>query len=403
MVKIGLIRETKTPVDNRVALTPSQARDLMAQYPGLKIVAQSSNLRAYTDNDYRALGIEVTDDVSDCDVLFGVKEPRIDTLIRGKHYFFFGHIAKGQEYNKPLKVAMLNQEITFTDYEYLVDRQGKRVVAFGWWAGVVGVYNTLRLYGLRYNAYSLPKPDSTFTLKALKSNLDAVKKQIDKLAPKILVTGAGRVASGAIYILNHMGICRVGKNTYLLNENFDRTVYCQANTSDLVADITDESYHHAYFHKHPEDFFSTFAPFAYQTDILISCHYWGMGAPVYMTPELAASPDNRIRVIGDVTCDIKGSIQTTIRSSTHDEPFYDICPDSLTETGLFSSVDNISVMAVDTCPNALPLDASADFGRQLIEAGIFENLALGQQSHTMETATIIGNGRLTPKYSYLGN
>lgn len=162
-MKIGIIKETKTPVDNRVALTPEQVATLNKQYPNHRIVVQSSDIRAFTDDEYREKGVEIVDNLSDCDILFGIKEANIESLIPNKHYVFFGHIAKMQAYNRHLLQAMIEKGITFSDYEYLVDDNKERVCAFGWWAGVVGVYYTLRGYGLRTKSYYLPKPDITFT------------------------------------------------------------------------------------------------------------------------------------------------------------------------------------------------------------------------------------------------
>ena len=164
-MKIGIIKETKTPVDNRVALAPKQVAELNRQFPQHEIVVQTSDIRAFSDDEYRAEGVKVVDSLQDCDILFGIKEAKIESLIPNKHYFFFGHIAKMQEYNRPLLQAFMQKHITFCDYEYLVDDKGIRVCAFGWWAGVVGVYYTLRGYGLKHKLYELPKPDRRFTLR----------------------------------------------------------------------------------------------------------------------------------------------------------------------------------------------------------------------------------------------
>lgn len=144
---------------------------LSEKYPNDKIVVQSSEIRAFTDDEYRKEGVEVVSSIDDCDVLFGIKEAKIETLIPNKHYFFFGHIAKFQEYNKSLCASLLSKNITFSDYEYLVDEKGIRVCAFGCWAGVVGVYYTLRGLGLIEKLYNLPKPDRKFTLDQLLENL----------------------------------------------------------------------------------------------------------------------------------------------------------------------------------------------------------------------------------------
>ena len=173
-MKIGIIKETKIPVDNRVALSPAQVAKLQKDFPDSEFFVQASDIRAYCDDEYRQLGINVVENVDNCDILFGIKEATIDSIIPNKHYFFFGHIAKMQEYNRPLIQAMIRKNITFSDYEYLVDDNNQRVCAFGWWAGVVGVYYTLRGYGLRTGRYNLPKPDIKFTLEQLKQSLREV-------------------------------------------------------------------------------------------------------------------------------------------------------------------------------------------------------------------------------------
>ena len=131
-MKIGLLRETKDPVDNRVALTPMQAESLMVDFPSVSVVAQPSGVRAYSDAEYLAAGVRVVEDLSDCDLLLGIKEASADSLLAGRHYVFFGHLAKRQAYNRPLLQAMLQRGITFSDYEYMVDDAGARVCAFGW-------------------------------------------------------------------------------------------------------------------------------------------------------------------------------------------------------------------------------------------------------------------------------
>ena len=198
-------------MDNRVALTPAQVAKLNQEYPDSEIVVQSSDIRAFSDEEYRREGVKVVEDVSDCDVLFGIKEAKISTLLPNKHYVFFGHIAKMQEYNRPLLQAFLQKDITFTDYEYLVDDNNVRLCAFGWWAGVVGVYYTLRGYGLKTKAFELPKPDIKFTLDQLVKNLQEV--ELPKV--KLLVTGAGRVSQGAQYVLEKIGAIKIDKEEYL--------------------------------------------------------------------------------------------------------------------------------------------------------------------------------------------
>ena len=397
-MKIGLIKETKTPIDNRVALTPSQAKMLMDSYPGSEIVVESSDVRAYSDDEYKALGIKVVTDLSDCDVLFGIKEAKIDSIIPHKHYFFFGHIAKMQEYNRPLIKAMINKEITFSDYEYLVDQEGKRVCAFGWWAGVVGVYYTLRGYGLKYKLYELPKPDLRFTIQQLLNAL----KSIDLPKVKVLVTGAGRVSQGAQYVLEQIGAVKMEEAEYLSINDVNALTYCVADVDRLVKRKDGREFTWADFSANAAEYESDFIKFAKKTDVLISAHFWAPEAPVYLDIEDLQREDLRIRMIGDVTCDIMGSIKSTVRPSTHANPYYDYNPTTKQDTEAFSSEENISVMAVDTCPNALALDASEYFGDMLIEH-VFKPMLHDASMCTpvVENATIIRDGKLTPHYQYL--
>lgn len=395
---IGLLKETKTPVDNRVALTPSQVAKLNQEYPDSEIVVQSSEIRAFSDEEYRKEGVKVVDNVSDCDVLFGIKEAKISTLLPNKHYVFFGHIAKMQEYNRPLLQAFLNKDITFTDYEYLVDDHNIRLCAFGWWAGVVGVYYTLRGYGLKTKEFELPKPDLKFTLEQLILNLKNIK--LPKV--KLLVTGAGRVSQGAQYVLEKIGAVKVSEKEYLKDTDITNLTYSVADADLLVKRKDGEDFTWDDFIKNPQEYESDFMRWAKYTDVLICAHFWAPDAPVYLSAEDLRSADNKIRMIGDITCDIMGSIKSTIRPATHAEPYYDYNPITEKEEPLFANKDNITVEAVDTCPNALPMDASEFFGNMLIPH-VFTPLleGHGEDSKVIERATIVKDGKLTERFSYL--
>lgn len=395
-MKIALIRETKLPEDNRVALTPEQVSQLQTAYPQHEFKVQSSDIRAYSDDEYRKAGVCVVDDVSDCDVFLGIKEARTDTLIPNKHYFFFGHIAKLQDYNRPLLQAMIQKKLTFSDYEYLVDDRDQRVCAFGWWAGVVGVYYTLKGYGLRNGLYELPKPGRGFSLEQL---VDALRR-VQLPSKKILVSGTGRVSHGVQYTLERIGAKRLTSEEFLSEEKIEGFSYVVTSLEDMVRRTDGRPFDREEFSRHPEEYCSDFMRWAKTTDILVSAHYWGPKDPVYLTAEELRSKEMNIRMIGDITCDIKGSIMSTIRSSTHDEPFYDYNPFTEQEEPAFSSERNISVMAVDTCPNALALDTSAYFGEMLIKH-VLTSLLSNSYSDIIDRATIVRNGNLTERYSYL--
>ena len=395
-MKIALIKETKIPVDNRVALSPEQVAKLNQLYPQHQIVVQSSDIRAFSDNEYRANNVQIVDDVSDCDILFGIKEAAIESLIPDKQYFFFGHIAKMQEYNRPLLQAFIQKRITFCDYEYLVDDNNIRVCAFGWWAGVVGVYYTLRGYGLKHKLFDLPKPDIQFTLDKLLDSLKAI--ELPKV--KLMVTGAGRVSQGAQYVLNSIGAKLLTEDEYLSADTVDELSYCYADVDRLVRRKDGGVFSWSDFTHHVKEYESDFLRWARTTDVLICAHFWGPDAPVYLSEEDLRSKDMRIRMIGDVTCDIKGSIKSTVRPATHADPYYDYNPVTEQEEPAFSSLDNISVMAVDTCPNALAMDTSAYFGKMLTEH-VFNPLMQGEDLAVINRSMILDKGVLTPHFSYL--
>lgn len=395
-MKIGLIKETKIPIDNRVALTPQQMAQLQNTYPDDRFVVQSSPIRAYTDEAYRQAGIQVCNNIDDCDVLFGIKEADIQSLIPHKHYFFFGHIAKMQAYNKPLLQAMMEKHITFSDYEYLTDSRHKRVCAFGWWAGIVGVYYTLRCYGLKYHTYTLPAPDITFSLEQLTQQLGSI--ALPKI--KILITGTGRVSQGAQYILQKIGAKNMSEQQYLNTPAVDSISYCVADAPQLVEHCRGEAFNWETFNHSPQLYRSTFMRWAVCTDMLICAHFWAPDAPIYLTRQDLKDKNLSIKIIGDITCDIQGSIQSTLRACTHDRPYYDYNPSTGQEMPPFSHPDNISVMAVDTCPNALALDTSDYFGQMLMQH-VFTPLLNRQHSDIIQRGTILQNGKLTPPFQYL--
>ena len=395
-MRIALLKETKTPVDNRVALSPKQVAELNRRFPQHEIVVQSSGIRAFSDEEYRVEGCMVVDNVDDCDILFGIKEANIATLIPDKQYFFFGHIAKMQEYNRPLLQALMRKRITFCDYEYLVDDNNLRVAAFGWWAGVVGVYYTLLGYGLKHNLYTLPKPSLRSTLNQLLDDLKKVRLPIVKL----FITGAGRVSQGAQYVLDNVGAKKISEEEYLSEDNVDQLTYCFADVDRLVVRKDGGAFSWGDFSKNPRAYQSDFWRLAKTTDILICAHYWEPDAPVYLSESDLRRSDLRINMIGDVTCDIKGSVKSTVRPSTHSDPFYDYNPVTGKDESAFSSPKNISVMAVDTCPNALAMDTSAFFG-EMLTRNVFEPLLKGEHSEIIDRSMILKDGRLTKRFDYL--
>ena len=395
-VKVGVLRETKNPPDKRVPLTPSQIVSLQIKYPDVEFFVQPSDFRCYSDDEYKYLQIPVKEDLTNCDILLGVKEVDKSTFIEGKTYLFFSHVAKEQPYNREMLKAMIEKKVRLLDYEYLTRDNGARVVAFGRWAGIVGAYNGLRARGLRTDRFDLLPAHKCHDLDELWAGL----KMIDLIPGlKILVTGDGRVGHGAMETISNTNAVQVKPEDFLTKQ-FDVPVVCQIGPDGYTRRKDGGKFDFNHFVNNPGEYESAFEPFTKVTDIYIAAHFWDPDSPVFFTKEDMKGDDFSISVISDVSCDIDGPIGSTIRATTIAEPFYGYNPYTEKEDKPFYNPDNITVMAVDNLPGELPRDASSDFGSQLIEhiMGALMNM---RETGMLERATICRNGKLTEKYRYL--
>jgi alanine dehydrogenase len=396
-IKLGIIREGKVPPDKRVPFTPLQAEEIMQRYPHVTVAIQPSAVRAFKEEEYASHGIEVKEDLSDCDILMGIKEVQIPDLIADKIYLFFSHTIKKQPYNKKLLQEILKKNIQLIDYETLKDTLGNRLVAFGRYAGIVGAYNGLWTYGKRYHAFDLRRAHECFDINDLKIELRKV-----KLPPvKILLTGAGRVAKGAMETLDTAGIRKVSVEDYL-TKTYDMPVYVQLSSADYHERKEGGHFNREEFHQHPEAYKSTFDRFTKVTDILLAGAYWNPKAPVLFTKQDMRQPDFKIKVIADITCDINGSVPSTIKASTIVDPLYDYDQASETAQPALSNDKHIIVMAVDNLPCELPRSASEEFGRDLIDR-ILPALLIKDVGGVIKRAKITKDGSLTENFQYLSD
>ncbi len=394
-MKIGIIREGKIPIDKRTPLTPQNCVLLKEKYPGLEIVVQPSKIRIYLDEEYKALKIPLQEDLSDCDYIFGIKEIPISDLIDGKTYFFFSHTIKTQPANQKLLKLILKKKCTLIDYECIRDEKGIRLVSFGHFAGIVGGYETIRMYGHRYRLFELKPAQFCFDYAEMRSYFKKA-----KLKPiKIALTGGGRVAEGAVKVLEQMRIKQVNINDFL-NKTFTHPVFTQIHSEQFHVKKGTNFFDRKDFFKNPENYESHFFDFAKQADILLACAYWNPKAPLLFTKAQMRSSEFRIKLIGDITCDINGSIPSTMRSSSIDNPAYDYNPFTEDLEVPFSSENNITTLAVDNLPCELARDASENFGLQLIEK-VFSQLFNTDGNKILERATIASEGKLKAEYSYL--
>jgi saccharopine dehydrogenase (NAD+, L-lysine-forming) len=395
-MKIGILRESKKPRDERAPLSPEQCKNLVKKYSELKIIVQPSEIRCFNDEEYLNEGISIKEDLSDCDVLMGVKEVNKDELIRDKTYMFFSHTIKKQEHNKNLLKTILKKSIRLIDYEVLTDVNGLRVVGFGRFAGLVGAYNGLRAYALRLGRTG-PKPAHSC------SDLYEMKNEIrDFEVPNIniAITGGGRVTHGAMELLDAAEVRKVSVEDFLNKSGYNIPVYVQLEPEHYVKRKGGLPFDLQHFFDNPDQYKSNFDRFFSNTDMLVSAAYWDPRAPMLFKPEQVKNRDFSIRVIADITCDINGSIPTTKRASTIENPFYDYNRITGELVEPFSNEENITVMAVDNLPCELPKDASVDFGQMLSDKVI--SALLGDDPGGMiKKAAITSNGNLTEDFKYL--
>jgi alanine dehydrogenase len=395
-MKIGIIKECKTPSDKRVVFTPSKCLAAKKLYPEVEFLIQSSDVRCYSDKEYSDLGFSVVDDVSSADVLIGVKEVPIDKLIANKKYFFFSHTIKKQPYNKNLLLSILHNNIELFDHETIVDKNNNRLIGFGYYAGVVGAYNAFRALGLKNDSFILPKASELKDRKEL--NAELLKISIPDM--KIVLTGKGRVGSGAKEILDFLQIKEVSISDYL-NKSFEEAVYIQIDVLNYNNRIDNQTLDRFDFYKNPSEYKSTFNKFSSTSDMFIAGHYYDKNAPSLITLEDVNLDDFKIKLIADISCDINGPIVSTIRSSTIKDPIYGYDPISNKEVD-YNQPGAITVMAVDNLPCELPRDASESFGEMFI-TDVLPSFFNDDKDGVLQRSKMTSKGELTDKFSYLSD
>lgn len=393
-MKFGIIKERKNPPDRRVVFTPEELERLQSDYPDALVKVESSDIRVFPDEDYSKLGIEVAEDISDCEVFFGVKEIPVDYLIPNKKYFFFSHTIKKQPYNRKLLQAILEKNIELYDHETIVDANNKRLIGFGRYAGIVGAYNGFRAFGIKYELFNLPKAET------LNSKEDLVVRLRRQIFPnlKIVLTGHGKVGMGAKEILDGMKIKQVSVDDFL-NKVYSQPVYTQIDVLDYNKRLDGQVLDNKDFYNNPQDYTSNFERFTKVADIFMAGHFHGNNAPDILTQDMLKAADCKIKVVADISCDVDGPIACTIKASTIAEPFFGYLPSEHKEVP-YTHPGSIMVMSVDNLPCELPKDASEGFGEMFMKYVIpaFFN---GDKDGILQRAKITENGKLTPRFAYL--
>lgn len=391
--KIGLIKEGKIPADNRVALTPAQCKWVMKEFPGVQVIVQHSRDRCYSDSEYKRAGITIVEDISECDIMIGIKEVPVQDLVENKTYLFFSHTKKKQPHNQKLLQAIIKKNISLIDYECLEHEDGQRIIGFGFFAGIVGAHNGMMVYGNRTGAFKLGRVFEHKTFQKLIHTYFGL--NIPNI--KIVITGSGRVAQGVLEIMNLMQIREVEKEEFL-ERSFTYPVYVHLKGSDLYEKKSGGSYNRSDFHENPSEYKSRFLPYAFASDILMNGVYWDKNVPRLFENNDVAHPSFKLQVIADITDDENGSVPINLGDQTIENPVYGVDKNTLKKTPPYLP-NSIDIIAVGNLPNELPRDASRYFGEQLIKYVLPDLLKGG--SSTIEKATIVKEGKLTAEFSYL--
>lgn len=396
MKTIGLIREGKKPFDKRVALTPIQCIEVMERFSDVRVIVQPSAHRCIPDSEYLAAGIELTEDLSSCDVLLGIKEVPIEELIAGKTYLFFSHTIKKQPHNRKLLRHILENNIRLVDYETLVWENGSRVLGFGRYAGIVGTHEGFLTWGKKMKQFDL-KP--AWQCRDYAEMIEQYQ-HINMPAVRIALTGDGRVAHGCLEVLKALNIREVTPEEFL-HDSFDVPTYVHLMTEDFYAQKDGHIWDKADFYQNPENYVSIFGPYTKSCDIMLNAIFWNERIPRFFTKEDMKSRDFRIKVIADISCDVNGSIPATVKDTTIEDPTFGFHPLSETIEAPFLS-NTIDVMAVSNLPCELPLDASEGFGEHLIKH-VIGGLLQSEFSAMIKRSTIAEDGHLTERFAYLSD
>ncbi len=429
-VRIGVRREDKSRWERRVPVTPEDAGKLKEEH-GIEVWVQPSPIRVFSAEEFTRAGAIVQEDLSPCPVVFAVKEIPLDFFEPGKAYVFFAHVIKGQPYNMPMLRKILELGCTLIDYERVADEKGRRLIFFGRHAGLAGMIETLWALGRRLDWEGIPNPFSqlrhTHEYRDLVDAEEAISQVGERLKAEGLpesvtplvcgIAGYGNVARGVWEILDLLPIEEIEpKEVAPLVESSAcatnvvyKVVFKEEHTVEPIS--PEARFELQDFYNHPEKYRGTFESYVPYLTVVVNCIYWEEKYPRLVTKEylkqLYSAGKPRLRVIGDISCDIDGAIECTVHSTEADEPVFVYNPFTGEATDGYEGEGPV-VMAVDILPSQLPREASVDF------SGVFKefipaiaradfSVPFGQLELPPEVkrAVIAYQGELTPDYRYI--
>lgn len=427
---IGIRAEDKNRWERRAPLTPEHVRELVEEQ-GLAVHVQPSKRRAFLDRDYEDAGATLDPTLDRCGVVLGVKEIPPAKLAAGRVYVYFSHVIKGQAYNMPMLARLLELGATLIDYERIVDRKGRRLIFFGRHAGYAGMLDTLWAFGQRFAAEGIESPFERLRLAHQYSSLEEALAHVARVGEEIRrgglptgrrpiicgFTGSGNVTQGAMEVFERLPVLDVDPEVLLeLGEDRDRprnvlyrTVFERHHRYRRIAD---GGFDAAELGAHPERYESGLGRYLPHLSMLVHGAFWEPPQPRLVTrAQLAAlfaeEAQPKLRVIGDISCDIDGGIEATMRATDPGDPVFRYDPETGAAAEGFDG-RGVLVMSVDNLPCELPVEASHHFGDSFVRfVGAlarcdwrrpYEALDLPDE---LEGAVIVHRGALAPPFAYL--
>jgi alpha-aminoadipic semialdehyde synthase len=428
---IGIRHEDKSKWERRVPVTPQDAAELQREH-GIQVIVQRSPTRAFSEEEFAQAGVQVRDDLSLCPMIFGIKEIPEEQFEPDKAYIFFAHVIKGQPYNMPMLRRLLDLGCTLIDYERVVDERNRRLIFFGWHAGVAGMIDTLWALGQRLAWQGIANPFTelrqTLAYKDLdeaSAALELVRARIEteglpeELAPLTFgVAGYGNVSRGAQEMLDLLPVIevkpeklsKIATGAEISRHHLYKVVFKEWHMVEPVS--AGHRFELQDYYDHPENYRGVFEQYIPYLDVLVNAIYWTERYPRLVTKaylkELFGGPEApRLRVIGDISCDVEGAVECTVKSTEPGDPVYVYDPVTGAVTDGHEGA-GILMMAVEILPAELPREASADFSSVLKPfipamarcdlSAPFEECNLPPE---IKRAVIAYQGQLTPDYQYV--
>lgn len=426
---VGILPESKNEWERRAPLRPEDVEWLIKK--NIPVEVASSPLRIYKDSQYARVGAKIVTSIKKANLLIGIKEPPIDTLIPDSVYMVFSHTTKGQESNRNLLATFLKEKITLIDYEHITGSLGQRLVYFGRYAGICGMIDTLHVFGRKAKLQDNPNPFSDLKSSVHYGFFGSAKKALEQVVAKIKkygfdksitpfvvgILGHGNVSRGAQEVLEYMGAVDIHpKDIDILSRShtsYKKTIYKLVfQREEKLRSKKGRGFYFEEYLKHPELFESNLDESLPFLNILINSSYWDQRYPRLLSEAMlrrlyATNPDFRLSVIGDLSCDINGTIEITKKSTTPSEPAFVYDPVSKKISNDLSQ-NGIAVMAIDNLPCEFPKESSMEFAEQIREYvyqiaahGITDVTNHHALSSVIRNAVVTQNGSLTSRFKYL--